>query len=220
MSTPGKRTFPRDLVRDVFLDLWQRVDPAQDWQYDGASKPVHCPHARCDRFCATGGYRRGKSEMKDLEILYIPRVGEEADPGDLFGALRSVNLTDRFLEELERQGVITRRLSSAGHETWGALNKLARHVATGLPIDFFAASHENWFNRLVVTTGPKDLNILISGKAREIGWEWEVYQAGFFPRGKTWETAVGERRTMRSEREVFAFAQLPYMRPEERQVVA
>lgn len=211
-----KQIFSREIVRKVFLEIWRRFDPAPSWSITAAGLTTHCGNALCDRMCATGGFRRGKREMKDLEILFIPRIGEEVDPGDLFGASRPVNLTEQVLSQLEQEGIISRRLSISGNETWGPLNKHARHVATGLAVDLFAATRENWWNRMVVTTGPAELNIRIAGKARELGWEWEVYQAGFVPRGGNWDSCPRERRTMRSEREVFDFVKMPHMRPEDR----
>jgi DNA polymerase/3'-5' exonuclease PolX len=155
--------------------------------------------------------------MKDLELLYIPRMGEEAEPGDMFGLKRPVNITDRLFDEMVARGVIGHRISEAGKKTWGRWNKHAIHLASGLPLDAFAATEGNWFNRLVVTTGSRESNIRIAAAARAMGWEWEVYEAGFCPLGATWATAAPEeRRAMRSEREVFEFVGLPFLKPEER----
>ena len=101
---------------------------------------------------------------------------------------------------------------------WGPWNKHAVHVATGLPVDLFAATEENYFNRLVVTTGSVELNVRIAKAARKMNpaWEWEVYEAGFVPLGGTWENSARKRRTMRSERDVFEFVGLKWLPPEER----
>lgn len=198
------------------MELALAFNGNSEWRYDGSAAPVHHPNARCERLCAVGGMRRGKTEMKDLELLYIPKMVEEQDPGDLFGGTMPVNDTDRMLADLLADDILKKRLSSAGHPAWGPWNKLAVHVRTGLPVDLFSATGENWFNRLVVTTGPAIVNILIASRAKNLGWEWEVNQAGFVPRGTTWESAPRDRRTMRSEREVFEFVGFPLLKPFER----
>lgn len=216
MSEPVK--FPRSVVLEVLIELLRMFDPRPAWSWDGneSSKPVQRPHALCELVCAVGGYRRGKPEMKDLELLYIPRRLTAVDPGDMFGAESEVDVTEQFLAGLRAGGVLAPRLNSEGHEAWGPRNKLAVHVTSGLPIDLFAATAENYFNRLVVTTGPKESNVRIAKAALAKGWEWEVYQPGFVPAGGKWDTCPRERRTMRSEREVFEFVGLDYLPPEER----
>jgi DNA polymerase/3'-5' exonuclease PolX len=211
--------FPRSLVFDVYLELARRFDPAPAWIWDGCeeTKPQICPHALADRICAVGGFRRRKTEMKDLEILYIPRIAKLADGSDLFGAEHEVDVTERLIEELRATGVICQRMNKDGHvSSWGPWNKHAVHMATGLPLDLFAATRESWFNRLAVTTGPKSLNVLVASAARKLGFEWEVNSPGFVPLGGTWDACPKMRRTMRSEREVFEFVNFPYLPPEDR----
>jgi DNA polymerase/3'-5' exonuclease PolX len=203
----ARAIYPRELVHEVFLELLGYLDPAP---------ALHRPRALAERVCGVGGYRRRKAEMKDLELLYIPKISDVADPLDMFGATRKEDLTTPVFENLLERGILEKRISVTGNETWGPLNKHARHVATGLAIDLFAASEENWFNRLVVTTGPAELNIRIATQARAQGWEWEVYQAGFVPRGTNWENAPKTRRTMRSESEVFTFVGMEFLPPVKR----
>lgn len=212
-----REKFDRGTVDAVFHELWRRLDPAPAWQAPGIEAAVQCPHALCERMCAVGGYRRGKREMKDLELLYIPRIAARVDGADLFGAERETNLTEALWAELLAAGVLDKRLKITGAvSAWGEENKHARHVASGLPLDLFAATAENWVNRLVVTTGSAAHNIRIAETARKLGWEWEVYDAGFVPLGGTWAKCAKTRRTMRSEHEVFEFVKMPYLRPEER----
>lgn len=45
---------------------------------------------------------------------------------------------------------------------WGEKNKLAVHVRTGIPVDFFAATEANWWNYLVCRTGGEQNNIAIA----------------------------------------------------------
>jgi DNA polymerase/3'-5' exonuclease PolX len=223
--TDERPKFPRSVVLEVMLDLGKRFDPQPAWNWDGEApstgsgpggKPVQRPHALCERLCGVGGYRRGKREMKDLELLYIPRCRTVTDAGDMFGAQNEIDVTERLLEELVALRVLELRLNKDGARCWGPWNKHAVHVDSGLPIDLFAATPENWFNRLVVTTGPPELNVRIAAEARKRSWEWEVNQPGFVPLGGKWEECPRERRTMRSERAVFEFVGFEFLPPEER----
>lgn len=201
--------FPRSVAEDVCIELLHRFDP----------EPVHGrANALCERICAVGGFRRRKTEMKDLELLYIPRIAKRADAGDLFGAVREVDVTAELIEALLSSGVLQKRLKSDGSiSAWGVENKHAVHVASGLPIDLFAATAANWANRLVVTTGPVELNVRIASAARTRGFEWEVYDAGFVPLGKKWATCgERDRRVMRAERDVFAFVEMDLKEPHAR----
>ena len=200
--------FPRGIVLEVLIELLHCFDPAPAW---------HRPNALVEIACAVGGYRRGKRAMKDLEILYVPRVSEVVDPSDMFGATTETNLAEVMLEDLRLSGVLAKRLKSDGSvSSWGPCNKHALHVPSGLPVDLFAATADNYHNRMVVTTGPLESNIRIAEATRKMGWEWEVNSPGFVPLGGTWESCPRERRTMRCEREVFEFVGLPFLRPEER----
>jgi len=199
--------FPRSVVQDVLCELLHAFDP---------QPALGRPHALVDRVCAVGGYRRQKREMKDLEILYVGRRRLVRDPEDMLGADVETDIAEQLVADLLRRGVLAPRLDKNDRPSWGEWNKHAVHVATGLPVDLFAATPENYFNRLFVTTGPAELNVRIAALARKKGWEWEVYDPGFVPLGGTWETCPRQRRQMRSELEVFQFVDLEYLPPEAR----
>jgi DNA polymerase/3'-5' exonuclease PolX len=166
-----------------------------------ALKPV------CERLVVAGSLRRRKTTVGDAEILYIGKTEERQDPADMFASI-TVNLADEVIAALEKSGVLERRKNVNGSEMYGAKNKLMRHRATGLPVDFFAATAENWHNYLVCRTGPADSNTRICMSAQERGWKWNPYGAGF-SRGD-------EARAMESEEAVFAFVGLPCDKPEAR----
>jgi DNA polymerase/3'-5' exonuclease PolX len=210
MSGEQRLQFPRDVVAEVFYELWRLLDPRL---------ALGCPDALCERVTAVGGYRRGKREMKDLELLIIPRFRDRTDPGDLFGQSKPANVTLATFDDLVAGGVLGKRAKCDGSlSAWGDSNRHALHKASGLPIDLFFATAESWFNRLVVTTGPRESNVRIAAAARKMNpaWEWEVGEAGFVPLGGTWATCPKMRRTMRSEREVFEFVGFEYLPPEDR----
>lgn len=151
-----------------------------------------------ERFCIAGSVRRLRPQVGDLELLYIPRA-----------PLLEVSFDDA-LDLALRTGRLSRRENKVGRDTWGPLIKLARHVATGLPVDLFAATPENWWNYLVCRTGPKESNLRIATAARLRGWKWEPYSSGFVREDGS------ERYAARSEAEVFEFVGLKYVAPEDR----
>lgn len=210
-AAPVRQTFSRELVQEVLFELWKEFEPQLSFGRE---------FARCSRLAAVGGFRRRKVAMKDLELLYISRIEMRADPGALFDSMQvETDVTEQLLNELLARGVLGKRLNKNGAlSAWGAWNKHAVHVASGLPIDLFRATDENWHNRMVVTTGPLELNVRIAERARRMhpAYEWEVGEAGFVPLGMTWATAPGSRVVMASEEDVFRFVKLPFVAPEER----
>lgn len=128
------------------------------------------------RLVVAGSLRRMKAEVGDVEILFVPRV--EPRKLDLFH-VGPVDLAEEMLEGLVRSGVLSKRLSSAGTTSWGAKNRLAVHVASGIPVDLFTATEGNWWNYLVCRTGPAELNKRIASAAIARGWKWNPYGAGF-----------------------------------------
>lgn len=161
-----------------------------------------------DRLIVAGSLRRRRQEVGDVEILYIPKrvPGQEID---MFAPAPALNLTDASIESLLRRNILEKRLNSVGAETWGDKNKLAVHVASGIPVDFFSTESNFWFNYLVCRTGGAENNRQIAMAANRKGWTWNPYRSGF-----TNET--GELVAVRSERDVFELAGLPYREPWER----
>jgi DNA polymerase/3'-5' exonuclease PolX len=163
----------------------------------------------CARIEIAGSIRRKKPDVGDIEILYIPFMRTMPDPADLFATIE-VNLADRRIRDLEEAKVLERRLNVKGRETFGDRNKLVRHVVSGIPVDLFAATEENWFNYLVCRTGPAELNQRIASAAIAIGWQWNPYGPGFTAKDN------GQVARMETEEDVFDFVGIPYVGPDQR----
>lgn len=184
-----KPKFPRAAALDVARELV------------AALKPV------TDRLVVAGSLRRRKLQVGDVEILYVPKLHEERD--GLFDT-KQANLADRALAHLLGAGVISRRRNALGSEIWGARNKLAVHKASGIPVDLFEATDENWFNYLVCRTGGAESNIRIASTAQARGWTWKPYDRGFLDERGLWVPVA-------CERDVFEFLGLRYLEPWQRQ---
>lgn len=161
------------------------------------------------RLGVAGSLRRGKQSVGDVEILFIPKT--DTVPDGLFDKM-VVSLADAALDSLFRQGIIAKRKNSLGSEVWGAKNKLAVHLATGIPVDLFVATESNWWNYLVCRTGGAQTNVRIASAAQHIGWKWNPYGVGF-----SRPSGLGEEiHAVQSEREVFEFVRIPYLEPSAR----
>ena len=161
----------------------------------------------CVRLICAGSLRRRKAEVGDVEILYIPEFETVKD--GLFDT-RHANKVDALLERFIAGGVLARRKNVNGSEMWGEKNKLAVHVNSGIPVDFFAATEDCWFNYLVCRTGGAENNRQVAMAANRRGWTWNPYGSGFS------KMDGSEKFTVKSEREVLDFVGLPYREPWER----
>ncbi len=197
-ATEPKR-FPRAVAIEVAEELHGLL---AEWCEKTATGP---------RIAIVGSVRRGKPLVKDLELLYIPELVLEPDPTSLFGEERKVSAINVALDWLVSNGTLAKRLKCDGTATWGESIRLAVHVRTGLPVDFFAATMENWWNQLVCRTGGKDSNTAICNAAIERNLKWSPTSAGFLnPR-------TGQlSRTVRCERDAFEIVGLPYLEPHQR----
>jgi DNA polymerase (family 10) len=162
---------------------------------------------RCDRIEIAGSLRRDKADVGDIEILFIPLMGQVRTRGELFpkrGSL-AAELLDRWLVKR----VLIKRPNVNGNTAWGAQNKLAVHVASGIPVDLFATTAERWFVSLVVRTGSKEMNTTLANSALRRGMQLHAY-------GVLENTKTGEQIIPQSEREVFERLGMPYLEPAQR----
>ena len=158
------------------------------------------------RLCVAGSLRRCSAYVGDIEIVFIPAAEERQV--DLFH-VEPVDLAAEAINRMVKQGILQKRFSVKGTASWGPKNKLAVHVASGIPVDLFSATEANWWNYLVCRTGPADLNRRICIMAQKKGWTWNPYGEGF-------TGPAGQAVAVTSEEEVFAFVGLPFKRPADR----
>lgn len=164
----------------------------------------------CHRVIVAGSLRRGRAEVGDIELVFIPRVEQCPRPGELFSDLEEVDVADSWLNTMVRSGTLAYRPNVKGSFTWGLENKLAIHVPSGIAVDLFATTEAAWFNYLVCRTGGAESNKRICMAAQAKGWKWNPYGAGFTSRDGLHHHRVS------SEREVFDFVGLAYVDPKDR----
>lgn len=174
-----------------------------------ASELIQLIGSTTEKIEIAGSIRRMKPEVSDVELVFIPVVNQVAD--DLFGSTDGKDLAAERIDQLVDRGIITRRINSVGHiAAWGPLNKLAVHVASGIPVDFFSTSEENWYVSLVVRTGSRDTNLRLTNGALRMNKTLHAYGCGVQDR------KTGEMIRCESEEQVFAACGVPYLLPEQR----
>lgn len=168
------------------------------------------PH--CMRIDIAGSIRREKSEVGDIELLYVPRW-EQAGRVSLFGDSEGrADPVDRVVEEMIQAGLLEKRMNSAGHPIGcGEKNKALLHVASGVGIDLFSTDEANWGMAMVVRTGPAEWNVEMMSAFRRLGMEGHAYG------GVTKGLRNSECPT---EESVFDLLGLPWVPPQERTVEA
>jgi len=67
------------------------------------------------------------------------------------------------------------RLNKRGSRTYGPKNKLMVHLPSGMAVDIFSSTEENWGMALFVRTGPKEWNIRAMSRLRELGMQGHAY---------------------------------------------
>ena len=159
----------------------------------------------CERVAIVGSIRRCKPMVSDIELLYIPRFEERQF--DLL-TTQLVRLADEHINGWLKSGMIIKRPSSTGVTAWGAKNKFAVHVPSGISVDFFATTYENWWVSIVIRTGSKETNLALTNGAIKLGRRLNAYGCGVIERG--------EIIPARSERDVFDLCGIPYDEPEAR----
>lgn len=185
----GGRRWPRSDALEVARELLPRL------------KSV------CSKIVVAGSLRRMSEEVGDVEIVFIPRTESAKD--DLFSP-GETDLAAVEIDKMVSEGIIERRVMAGGNTSWGAKNKLARHRASKIPVDFFMATEENWFNYLVCRTGPSTSNIRIASEAGDFGLKWNPYGPGFT------RLSDGRVMPMASERQVFESVGMKFLEPKDR----
>jgi len=180
-----------------------------------ADQIVQIMEPSCLRILVAGSLRRRKSDVGDVEILYIARA-ERHKGGDFF-ADAVINVADVAIADMERAAILHKRQNVKGSEMFGPKNKLMVHTLTGIPVDLFAATEENWWNYLVCRTGGAESNTRIATRAKQLGWKWNPYGSGFRRVGPAVSFCnQGEVWPVPSEAALFEFLGIAYEEPWER----
>jgi DNA polymerase/3'-5' exonuclease PolX len=173
-----------------------------------AEEIVECLAPHCERIEIAGSLRRGRTEVNDIEILYVPKIRREADLRDLFKTIE-VDCANEFLDGLLRSKLVSKRANKNGVFAWGQKNKLGIHLPSGIAVDFFSTDEEKWWVALVIRTGGKDTNLKLTTGAQARGRSLNAYGCGV-------TNSDGSITRAMSEHDVFELCGVAYLEPEAR----
>lgn len=163
----------------------------------------------CERLIVAGSLRRGAQEVGDVEILFIP-IWVPSPTVDFFSPPKFESLAENRISKLVADNILAHRQSVSNHDAgWGPKNKLAVHVTSGMPVDLFETTIENWWVSLVIRTGPKDFNLKLTTGAQRQGKTLNAYGSGVTDRHGIVTAAT-------SEQHVCQLCGVPYAEPRER----
>lgn len=156
-----------------------------------------------------GSLRRCKPMVGDIELLFVPKV-EPVKTGLFAEDVVTRNLAEQLIEDMLQRNALTKRLNvSGGISSWGPLNKHSVHVETGIPVDLFATTKENWWVSLVIRTGSKETNLKLTTGAQKLGRTLNAYGRGI-------TDEYGNVIAATSEQHVFELCNVPYLEPHQR----
>lgn len=152
----------------------------------------------CDKIEIAGSIRRGKGEVKDIDIVAIPNE-DKLLAGGYFG----------------RQHLISTLAYLATPRTNG--NSIATFLHKGrtidgdIIVDIYWACPDTWGTLLLIRTGSKEHNISLCSLARDKGWKLHASGEGLFD-------AYNRRIAGDTERGIFLALGLPFIPPGLREV--
>lgn len=146
----------------------------------------------CFRVEIAGSVRRKKPEVKDIEIVAIPKPYETGLFAD--GIAKIVNEWPKTKGELDyHKCKYTQRILP-----WG-----------GIKLDLFFATEENWGLIYAIRTGSAEF----SHKVLATGWVKEGFES---KNGML--TRMGVTYFVREEKDLFDLIKVPYVEPEQREL--
>lgn len=160
----------------------------------------------CDRAEIAGSIRRQKAEVKDVELVVIPRWEDWPDPSSLFGEPMPVNVLHeewvgkcagdvRWIKPGTKEVVDWE--PKADGKYWRGL------LPCGLKLDLFIARPENWGAIFLIRTGSAEFSEAVVTHAKRVG---KRCSGGMF-------TVDGNPVATPEERDVFKLLNLRWVDP-------
>jgi len=149
----------------------------------------------CERIAIAGSIRRRKPQVKDIELVAIPRQ----IPAGLFDDAR---VTDPDFCAAVNQWPATKGTPEGKYTQ--------RQLPEGIVLDLFMADAENWGLIFAIRTG----SAAFSHHILATGW----VRAGYRSVGGTLRTRDGSVVPVREERDLFRLIGVPWVNPEAREV--
>lgn len=159
-----------------------------------------------ERIRVAGSIRRGRPDVGDIELVAVPLISEA--PDGMFGTTRVNHLTE-VVDDLIGLGDLARHPDDPKR---GDRYSKVIHAATGLQVDLFSATAQTFGLIFLIRTGPADYSHRFVTDLRKRG----LHVAGgeLHRGGMGCGSYVCEVVPTPEERDVYAAAGWPYVRPE------
>ena len=163
----------------------------------------------CERIQVAGSMRRLIPMVGDIELLAISKTLPAYVSNPLSGAPLGYILLDTRVAELIAKGILDFRLNKRGSRTFGRWNKLLVHVPSGVPVDLFSTTEENWGMALLVRTGSAPFCVRVMRRLLDLGHHGHAYG------GITLKS--GQEVSCPTEEEVFQILGWEWIEPPQRE---
>lgn len=140
----------------------------------------------CDRVEVAGSIRRGRANVRDIDIVAIPNE-EKITAAGYFGRQHLVGA-------LAQPGNIKNGIA------------IASFNFKGINVDIYWADHSTWGTLLLIRTGSKQHNIKLCTLAKSRGWQLHAGGQGLFD-------SYNRRLAGQTEEGIFTALGLPFIPP-------
>lgn len=157
-----------------------------------------------------GSLRRGLPAAGDIDIVFISSRGSAVPPGELLPQPNQW-LVHAAIHAAVQAGVLAWKRKKDGSQAAGEDVMQTVHVGTGIPVDFYRATFDSWWNVILCRTGSMEHNRRMAQRAIEVGWKWRpsARHPGF-------ENPAGRLIKIESEEHFYRFLGLKHFSPHER----
>ena len=163
-------------------------------------------------------YYYARDNIIESANILVAKLAPFCEPGRimLVGSLRRgcplVHDIDIVLSPLPGNLQLSMDVSAAIGECWQWVkgkSKLVTGRYCGIPVDLYFATEQQWWTLVVIRTGSKEHNIKLCLQAHRHGVRLHADGSGI-------QDQRGEYYTPKSEEDLFAVLDLPYVEPKDR----
>lgn len=139
------------------------------YRAENIAKRIHAllrPHTVSDLIHVAGSVRRGRPEVKDIEIVCVPKISPRDT--NLFGATDSWQHSREFVEAARKLGpTIKGNIETGRYVQFDIQNTEGKHL---IRLDLFMPKIEDYYRQLAIRTGPANYSKRIAEAWRRMGW--------------------------------------------------
>ena len=157
-----------------------------------------------------GSLRRGLADAGDIDIVFISAKGAAVPQGELLPQPNQW-LVHAAIHQAVREGTLEWKRKKDGSTAAGEDVMQTIHAATRIPVDFYRATPNSWWNVILCRTGSMEHNRRMAQRAIEVGWKWRpsARHPGF-------ENPAGRIIKIESDEHFYRFLGLKHLLPHER----